>query len=159
MQAYAPTSNAEEAEVERFYEDLQDLLELTPQKDVLFITGDWNAKVGSQETPGVKNEAGQRLIEFCQENTPVIANTHFQQHKRRLYTWTSPVGQYQNQIDYILCSHRWRGSIHSAKTRLKADCGSDQEPFVAKFRVKLKKVGKTIRPFTYDLSQIPTIIQ
>ena len=93
---YAPTSNAEEAEVERFYEDLQDLLELTPKKDVLFIIGDWNAKVGSQETPGltdefglgVQNEAGQRLIEFCQENTLVIANTLFQQHKRRLYTWT-----------------------------------------------------------------------
>ena len=96
--------NAEEAEVERFYEDLQDLLELTPKKDVLFIIGDWNAKVGSQETPGVtgkfgpgiQNEAGQRLIEFCQENALVIANTLFQQHKRRLYTWTSPDGQHQN---------------------------------------------------------------
>ena len=97
IQVDAPTSNAEEAEVEWFYEDLQDLLELTPQKEVLFIIGDWNAKVGSQETPGVTgkfglgvwNEAGQRLIEFCQENTLVIANTLFQQHKRRLYTWTS----------------------------------------------------------------------
>ena len=96
IQAYAPTSNTEESEVERFYEDLQDLLELTPQKDVLFILGDWNAKVGSQETPevtgkfglGVQNEAGQRLIEFCQKNALVIANTLFQQHKRRLYTWT-----------------------------------------------------------------------
>ena len=100
IQAYAPTSNAEEAEVERFYEDLQDLLELTPKKDVLFIIGDWKAKIGSQETPGVTdkfglgrwNEAGQRLIEFCQENALVIANTLFQQHKRRLYTWTSPDG-------------------------------------------------------------------
>ena len=118
IQAYAPTSNAEEAEVERFYEDLQDLLELTPKKDVLFIIGDWNAKVGSQETPGVtgkfglgvQNEAGQRLIEFCQENTLVIANTLFQQHKRRFYTWTSPDGQHQNQIDYIFCQ-RWRSSI------------------------------------------------
>ena len=99
IQAYAPTSNAEEAE--QFYEDLQDLVELTPQKDVLFIIGDWNAKVGSQETPGVtgkfgfgiQNEAGQSLI-FCQENTLVIANTLFQQHKRRLYTWTSPDGQH-----------------------------------------------------------------
>ena len=99
IQVYAPTSNAEEAEVERFYEDLQDLLELTPKKDVLFIIGDWNAKVGSQETPGVtgkfglgiRNEAGQRLIEFCQENALVITNTLFQQHKRRLYTWTSQI--------------------------------------------------------------------
>ena len=102
IQVYAPTSNAEEAEVKRSYEDLQDLLELAPKKDVLFIIEDWNAKVGSQETPGVtgkfglgmRNEAGQRLIEFCQENTLVIANTVFQQHKRRLYTWTSPDGQY-----------------------------------------------------------------
>ena len=98
IQVYAPNRNAEEAEVEQFYEDLQDLLELTPKKDVLCIIGDWNAKVGSQETPGVTgifclgiwNEAGQRLKEFCQENTLVIANTLFQQHKRRLYTWRSP---------------------------------------------------------------------
>ena len=98
IQVYALTSNAEEAEVEQFYEDLLDLLELTPKKDVLFIIRDWNAKVGSQETPGVtgkfgigvKNEAGQRLIEFCQENALVRANTLFQQHRRRLYTWTSP---------------------------------------------------------------------
>ena len=124
--------HAEEAEVEWFYEDLQDLLELTPQKDVLFITGDWNAKVGSQETLGVtgkfglrvQNETRQRLIGFCQENTLVIANTFFQQHKRRLYTWTSPDGQHQNQTDYILCSQRWRSSIQSTKTRPGADCGS-----------------------------------
>ena len=110
IQTYAPTSNAEEPELEQFYEDLQDLLELTPKKDVLFIIRDRNAKVRSQDTPGVtgkfglgvQNEAGQRLIEFCQENTLVIANTLFQQHKRRLYTWTSADGQYQNQIDYIL---------------------------------------------------------
>ena len=102
IQVYVPTSNAEEAEIEWFNEDLQDLLELTPKKDVLFIIGDWNAKVGSQEIPGVtgkfslgiQNEAGQRLTEFCQENTLVIANTLFQQHKRRPYTWTSPDGQY-----------------------------------------------------------------
>ena len=104
-QVYAPTSNAEEAEVERFYEDLQDLLELTPpqKKNVLFIIGDWNAKVGSQVIAGVtgkfglgvQNEAGQRMTEFCQENALVRANTHFQQHKRQLYTCTSPDSQYQ----------------------------------------------------------------
>ena len=123
IQVCAPTSNAEEAEVERFSEDLQDLLELTPKKDVLFIIGDWNAKVGSQETPwltgkfglGIQNEAGQRLIAFCQENTLFIANTVFQQHKRRLYTWASPDGQHRNQTDYILCSQRWRGSINQQK--------------------------------------------
>ena len=102
IQAYASASNTEEAEVEWFYENLQHLLELTPKRDVLSIIGDWNAKVGSRETPratgkfglGIQNEAGQRLIEFCQENALVIANTLFQQHKRRLYTWTSPDGQY-----------------------------------------------------------------
>ena len=112
IQVYAPTSNAEEAEVEWFYEDLQDLSELIPQKDVLFIIGDWNAKVGSQETPGVtgkfgldvQNEARQRLTQLCQENAVVIANTLFQQHRRKLYTSTSPNGRHRNQIDYILCS-------------------------------------------------------
>ena len=146
IQVYAPTSNAEEAEVERCYEHLQDLLELTPKKDVLFILGDWNAKVGSQETPGVtgkfglgmQNEAGQRLIEFCQENAQVITKTLFQQQKRRLYTWTSPDGQQQNQIDHILCSHRWRSSIQSAKTRPGADCGSDHELLITKFRHSLR---------------------
>ena len=129
IQVYTLTSNAEKAEFERFYEDLQDLLELTPKKDVLFVIENWNAKVGSQETPGVtgkfglgvQNEAGQRLTEFCQENALVIANTLFQQHKKRLYTWTSPDGQCQNQTGYILCSQRWRSSIQSAKTRLGAD--------------------------------------
>ena len=121
IQVYALTGNAEAAEVEQFYEDLQGLLELTPKKDVLFIIGDWNAKIGSQETPGVtgkfglgvQNEAGQRLIEFCQENTLIRANTLFQQHKRRLYTWISPDGRHWNQINCILCSQRWRSSIQS----------------------------------------------
>ena len=159
IQVYAPTSNAEEAEVERFYEDLQDLLELKPKEDVLFIIGDWNAKVGTQETPGVTgkfglgiwNEAGQRL-RVCQEKALVIANTLFQQHKRRLYTWTSLDGQ---PIDYILCSQRWRSSIQSAKTRLGADCGSDHELLIAKFRLKLENVGKSTRPLRNDLNQIP----
>ena len=139
IQVYALTSNAEEAEVEWFNEDLQDLLELTPQKDVFFIIGDWNTNVGSQETPGIRgkfglgvqNEAGQKLIEFCQENTLVITNTFFQQHKRGLYTWTSPDGLHRNQTDDVLCSQRWRSSIQSAKTRPGADCGSDRELLIA----------------------------
>ena len=151
IQVYVPTSNAEEAEVEQFYENLQDRLALTPPKDVLFIIGAWNAKVGSQDIPGVtgkfglgvQNEAGQGLIEFCQENALVIANTLFQQHKKRLYTWTSPDGQHQHQIYCILCSQRWRSSIQSAKTRPGTDYGSDHELLIAKFRLKLKKVGKT----------------
>ena len=103
---------------------------------------------------GVQNEAGQRLTEFYRENPLVIANTLFQQHKRRLYTWTLPDDQYQNHIDYILCSQRWRSSIWSAKTRLGADCESDHELLIAIFRLKLKKVGKTTRAFKYDLNQI-----
>ena len=147
IQVYAPTSNAEEAEVEWFYEALQDLLEQTPQEDVLFIIGDWNAKVGSQETPGVtgkfglgvQNEAKQRLIEFFQENTLITANTLFQQHKRRLYTWTSPDGQCWIEIGYVLCSSRRRSSTQSAKVRPGADCGSDHELLIVKFRLKLRK--------------------
>ena len=161
IQVYAPTSNAEEAEVQWFYEDLQDLLGLTPKRDVLFILGDWNAKVGSQETPGVtdkfvlgvRNESGQRLIEFFQGNTLVIANTLFQQHKRKLYTWTSPDSQHQNHIDCILCSQRWRRSIQLAKARPGADYGSDHELLIAKLRLKFKKVRKTAKAFRYDLNK------
>ena len=153
IQLYALTSNAKKADIERFYEDLLDLLELTPQKDVFFIIGDWNTKVGSQEICGVtgkfglgvQNETGQKLVEFFQENALVIANTLFQQHKRRFYTWTSPGDQYRNQIDYILSSQTWRSSIQLSKTRLGADCETDHEHLIAKFRLKLKKVGKTIR--------------
>ena len=140
-----------------------DLLELTPKKDILFIIGDWNARVGIQETPGltgkfglgIRTEAGQRLIEFCQENALVIASTLFQQHKRRLYTWTSPDGQHWNQVDYILCSQRRRSSIQSAKTRPGADSGSDHELLTAKFRLKLQNIGQTTRSFRYELNKIP----
>ena len=93
--------------------------------------------------------------EFCQKNVLIIANTLFQQHKRRLYTWTSPDDQYQNQTECILCSQRWRSSIQSVKTRPGADCGSDHELLIAKFRLKLKKVGKTTRPLRYGVNQIP----
>ena len=129
------------------------------KKNVLFIIGNWNAQVGSQAIPGVagmfalgrQNEAGQKLTEFCQENALVIANTLFQQHKRQLYKWTSPDAQYQNQIGYILCSWRWRISIQSGKTRPGAYCGSDHELSIAKFRLKLKKVGKTTRHQTIQV--------
>ena len=131
IQVYALTSNTEEAEVIWFYEDLQDLLELTPPKNVLFIIGDWNAEVGSQETPGVtgkfglgvQNEAGQRLLEFCQENALVITNTFFQQQKRRLYTWTSPDGQHQTQI-VIFCAAKDGEALHNQQKQ-------DQELTVA----------------------------
>ena len=102
-----------------------------------------------------KNEAGQRLTEFCQENLLVMAKILFQQQNRRLYIWISAYGQYKNQIDYILCSRRWRSSIQSAKTRQGANYGTDHEFLIAKFRLQLKKVGKNTRPFRYDIKQIP----
>ena len=163
IQVNAPTSNAEEAEVERFCEDLQDLLELISRKKCPFHCRRLECKSRKSRNTWskgkfslrVQNEAGQRLTEFCQENALVIANTLFQQHKRRLYTWTSPDGQYWNQIDYILCSQRWRSCIQSVKTRPGADWGSGHELLIAKFRLKLKKIGKTTRPFRYELNQIP----
>ena len=152
IQVLAPSSNAEGAEAERVYEDLQDLLELTSKKRCTFhyrglecksrkSSDTWSNR---QIWPWSTNETGQRLTEFCQENTLVISNTLFQQHKRRLYTWTSPDGQYQNMINYILFSQRWRNSIQSEKTRQGADFGSDYELLIAKFRLKLKKVGKPL---------------
>ena len=159
IQVYVPTSNAEEAEVEQFYEDLQDLLELTPRKDILFIIGDWNANVGSKEIPGltskfglgVQNEAGQSLTEFYQENALVKANVFFQKHKRRLYTWTSPDGQYKIRL-IIFFAAEDREVLYSQQKQPGADYGSDNELLIAKFRLKLKKVGKSIGPFRYDLN-------
>ena len=160
IQVYAPTSNAEEAEVEWMvlWRPTRSFRTNTKKR----CPFQCNAKVGSQETPrvtgkfslGIWNEVGKSLTEFCQENALVIANTLFQ-HKRRLYTWTSPECQHRNRIDYILGSQRWRGSTESTKTRLGDACGSDHELLIAKFRLKLKKVGKTTRPFRYDLNQIP----
>ena len=135
IQVYTPTSNAEEAEVEQFYEDLQDLLELTPQKRCPFHYRGLECKsrksrntwTNRQIWPWRTEWSRAKVNRVCQENTLVIANTLFQQQKRRLYMWTSPDGQHWNQIDYILCSQRWRSSIQSTKTRPGADCGSDHE--------------------------------
>ncbi|CAF3729507.1 unnamed protein product [Rotaria socialis] len=153
IQVYAPTTGADDEEIEDFYVSLQQLVDATPKKDTIVIMGGWNAKVGSKPITGItgnfelgdRNEAGDRLLEFCQNNL-FITNTCFQQPKRRLYTWTSPNGQYKNQIDYILCSQRWRSSIQLAKTRPGADCGSDHELLIAKFPMKLKTTCKTARP-------------
>ena len=162
-QDYAPTSNAEEAEVERSYEDLQDLLDLTPKKRCIFHYRGLECKSRKSRNTWSNRETWPWNMEWSRakanrilaENALVIANTLFQQHKRRLYTWTSPDGQHWNQTDYILCSQRQRSSIQSAKTRSRADCGSDHELLIAKLRLKWKKVGKTTRPFRYDLNQIP----
>ena len=115
--------------------------------------------IWDQIWPWVQNEVGRTLREFCQENALVRANTLFQQHKRWLYTWTSPDGQHQNQIDYILCSKRWRNSIQTAKTRPGADCSSDYHLLIAKVRLKLKKVGKTTRPTRYDLNPLWILVE
>ena len=163
IQVYALTSNAEEAKVERFYEDLQDLLELTSEKDVLFIIGDWNAKVRSQEIPGVtgkfglgvQNEAGQMLIEFCQENVLVIHSKNSNNTREDSTHGYHQMVNTEIRLIIFSCSQRWRSSIPSAKIRPGTDCGSDHELLIAKFRLKLKKVGKTTRPFRYDLNQIP----
>ncbi|CAF1396827.1 unnamed protein product [Adineta steineri] len=163
IQEYAPTTEAEEDEIEQFYADLQQLLDAAPKKDVIVIMGDWNAKVGSTTTSGitgnfglgVRNEAGDRLVDFCQNNSMFIANTFFQQPKRRLYTWTSPGGQYRNQIDYILCNQRWRSSIKLSKTRPTADCGTEHELLLAKIQIKLKKTGKVVKQLKYDSANIP----
>ena len=159
---YAPTSNAEEEKLNSSMKTTRPSRSNTPKRCPFDYRG-LGCKKESQEILGVtgkfglsvQNEAGQSLIEFCQENALVIANTLFQQHKRRLCTWTSPDDQYQNQTDYILCSQRCRSSIQSGKKRLGADCGSDHELLIAKFRLKLEKVWKTTRPFRNDLNQIP----
>ena len=150
IQVYAPTSNAEETKVERFYEDLQELLELTPKQDVFFIIGGWNAKVGSQKTPGVtgkfglgmRNEAGQRLIRVLPRKCTGHSKHPLPTTQEELYTGTSPDGQHRNQTDYILCSQRWRSSIQSTKTRPGADCGSDHELLITKFRLKLNRENR-----------------
>ncbi|CAM4881326.1 unnamed protein product [Rotaria socialis] len=163
IQVYAPTTVADDEEIEDFYVSLQQLVDATPKKDTIVIMGDWNAKVGSKLITGItgnfglgdRNEAGDRLLEFCQNNSLFITNTCFQQPKRQLYTWTPPNGQYKNQIDYILCSQRWRSSIQLAKTRPGADYGSDHELLIVKFQMKLKTTSKTARPERYNLSNIP----
>ena len=163
IQAYAPTSNAEEAEVEQFYEDLQDLLEITPKEDVLFIIGDKNAKVGSQEKPGVtgkfglgvQNEAGQRLIEFCQENTLVIANTLSNNTREDSTHGHHQMVNTKIRLITFFAVKDGEALYSQKKTRLGADCGSGHELLIAKFRLQMKRVGKTTRPFRYDLNQTP----
>ena len=163
IQAYAPTSDADENMTQTFYDQLQDILDNTPQKDVTIVMGDFNAKVGSNNGVngvmgpyglGEQNEAGQKLIDFCISNELVITNTLFKQHPRRLYTWTSPNGNTKNQIDYIMVRKRWRSSISNIKTYPGADCGSDHELLVAKMRVKLKALKHQQTVTRFDLTNI-----
>ena len=146
IQVYAPICNAEEAEVEQFYEDLQDLLELPLKKMSFYYRGQECKSRKSRNTWGNRQiwpwSTEWSRAEFCQKNALVIANTVFWQHKRRLYTWTSPDDQHRKQTDHIFCSQSWRSSLQSAETRLGADCDSEHELHIAKFRFKLKKLGK-----------------
>ena len=163
IQIYAPTTEAEKSTIDDFYMDLQQILDDVPKKDAILVIGDWNAKVGEKAVPdivgkfglGKRNEAGERLIDFCQENHMIITNTCFQQPKRILYTWTTPNGQHRNQIDYILCNRQWKSSITSIKTRPGADCGTDHELLLACFRIKLKQHHKPTQTIKPDLQNIP----
>ncbi|CAF2127266.1 unnamed protein product [Rotaria magnacalcarata] len=143
--------------------ELQEILEDVPKKDAILIIGDWNAKVGDTEALGIvgkydlgkQNEAGEKLNQFCQENSLVITKTWFQQPKRRLYTWTSPNGRHRNQIDYMLCNRRWKSSITSVKTRPGADCGTDHELLLVNFKIKWKGYNTTSKAIKPNLQNIP----
>nr|XP_015209863.1 PREDICTED: craniofacial development protein 2-like [Lepisosteus oculatus] len=152
LQVYAPTTDAPEDESERFYTKIEEALEQVPKKDIIYIMGDFNAKVGSQEEAniigrcglGERNKAGDSLVKFCHENHFRVSNTWFMQPKHCLYTWTAPNGQHRNQIDYILCSQRWKSSVLTIKTFHGADCGSDHELLVTTFKehIPYKKLEK-----------------
>ena len=164
IQAYAPTSTANEATTEQFYNQLQDLLSKTPNKDVTIAIGDFNAKVSKNSAVwgivgphglGEQNEAGLKFVDFCISNELVITNTMFKQHPRGLYTWTAPNGKTKNQIDYILIHKRWRSSISLTKTYPGADCGSDHQLLVAKLKIRLKVTKQQQTVTRFDLSSIP----
>ncbi|XP_029655415.1 craniofacial development protein 2-like [Octopus sinensis] len=164
IQVYCPTTAANDYQINTFYDELQDSLRKTPKNAIIYILGDFNAKVGSLKHNdtvgnfglGLRNDAGDRLIQFCEENRFRITNTCFQQPKRRLYTWTSPDGKTRNQIDYILCSNRWKSSITAIKTFPGADCGSDHELLVAKIRVRLSRIKHKKHGRNLDLRNIPS---
>ena len=163
IQVYAPTTEASESDIEDFYSSLQETFHAAPSKDIKLLIGDFNAKVGCSIEPsitgslglGERNDAGDRLVEFCAENELTITNTLFKQPNRRLYTWTSPDGNSRNQIDYIICQRRWKSSVLSVKTRPGADCGTDHELLEAKLSVRFKKLKRQIKTIKLDLDDIP----
>ena len=163
IQVYAPTTEASESDIEDFYSSLQETFDAAPSKDIKLLIGDFNAKVGCSIEPsitgslglGERNDAGDRLVEFCAENELTITNTLFKQPNRRLYTWTSPDGNSRNQIDYIICQRRWKSSVLSVKTRPGADCGTDHELLEARLSVRFKKLKRQIKTIKLDLDDIP----
>ncbi|XP_071807999.1 craniofacial development protein 2-like [Asterias amurensis] len=163
IQTYAPTSASSDEEINTFYNQLQQAINSVSKRDIMVITGDFNAKVGNQSTNqcvmgncglGDQNERGETLIDFCQENNLAILNTLFKQHPRRLYTWISPNHRYRNQIDYILVNKRWRSSFEAAKTYPGADCDSDHQLLVATMKMRLRKIKRQKKPVRYDISKI-----
>ncbi|BFY99382.1 hypothetical protein BsWGS_02422 [Bradybaena similaris] len=162
VQVYAPTAEADIDEREQFYNTIQTVIDQIPSNDILFIMGDFNAKVGEEITQnvtgrfglGTRNEAGENLVNFCAGNDLYVANTMFQQPKRRLYTWTSPNGLYRNQIDYFLCANRWKSSVVNCKTLPGAECGTDHELLIAEMKIKLKRKPRVIRPPKFNIDCI-----
>ncbi|GFS09706.1 endonuclease-reverse transcriptase [Elysia marginata] len=165
IQVYAPTSASTEEELEGFYQKLQNVIDKCPSSDVKLIMGDFNAKVGQMADNcergnigkfglGEQNDRGQQLVDFCIENEFAICNTIFENHPRRLFTWTSPDGNTKNQINYILVDKRWKTSVRTAKTLPSADCGSDHELLMSEIKLRLKMKKKVNRPVRYDLSWI-----
>jgi hypothetical protein len=163
IQVHVPTTSAETVDIEDFYRSLHLALNETLKKDVLILTGDWDSKIGKGEEPGMvgryglgnRNEARERLLEFCEQNDLFLANTYFEQSEERLYTWTSPDGQYRNQTDYILGRRRWRSAFQSVKTRPDADCGLDHELLTATVRIKLKNTQHMEKGWKLDTDIIP----
>ncbi|MBN3319772.1 CFDP2 protein, partial [Atractosteus spatula] len=154
LQVYAPTTDVPEDEREQFYAKIEEALEQMPKKDIIYIMGDFNAKVGSQGL-GERNEAGDRLVQFCHENHLRVSNTWFMQPKCRLYTWIAPNGQHRNQIDYILCSQRWKSSVLAIKTFPGADCGSDHKLLLPTIKVKFCNIKKNAPSKRFDVSKVP----
>ena len=164
IQVYAPTSTADEEEMDYFYDALQKAIDITPKGDIMYVIGDWNAKVGKQKTAGftggfglgTRNERGDTMVDFCSRNSLVVMNTMFKQHARRLYTWKSPDKITKNQIDYILCTGRWKISIKRVTTIPRADCGTDHNFLIAIVKIKFKQTKRNKTTPKYDLENIAT---
>ena len=164
IQVYAPTSTADEEEMDYFYDALQKAIDITPKGDIMYVIGDWNAKVGKQKTAvvtggfglGTRNERGDTMVDFCSRNSLVVMNIMFKQHARRLYTWKSPDKITRNQIDYILCTGQWKSSIKRVTTIHGADCGTDHNLLIAIVKIKLKQTKRYKTTPKYDLENIDT---
>ncbi|XP_067124015.1 craniofacial development protein 2-like [Centruroides vittatus] len=164
IQVYVPTIDSTEEEVEAFYNKLHNTIKTIPRKEMFYVLGDFNAKVGTVEEPltvekhglGERNKAGDCLIQFCLENDMIIMNTIFKQHKRHLYTWTSPSGQYRDQIDYVLCQKEWRSSITVVKTLSGTDCNSDHQLLMAKMKLRLCSFKPTNPTKRVDVEKVTT---